>query len=160
GTIVSWNKGAENIYGYKAEEALGMPISVLMPPDCPNEFPEIMLRLRRGEHISKYEATRIHKDGHPIDVSLTISPVRAKDGNVVGASVIARDITDQKQAQLALRQSEERFRIALKNAPVVVFSQDLKLRYTWINSPRLMPPEEYIGRTDTEIFGVEDGAPI
>jgi PAS domain S-box-containing protein len=123
GTIVSWNKGAEKTYGYKAEEILGQPISVLIPPGNREELPEIMLRLRRGEHILKYETTRIHKDGHPIDVSLTISPVKGKNGTVVGASVVARDITDQKQTQLALRQSEERFRIALKNAPVVVYSQ-------------------------------------
>jgi PAS domain S-box-containing protein len=99
GTIISWNKGAEKIYGYKAEEILGQSISVLMSPSNPNEFPEIMIRLERGEHIEKYETKRIHKDGHPIDVSLTISPVKRKDGTVMGASVVARDITEQREAQ-------------------------------------------------------------
>ena len=158
GIIVSWNTGAEKIYGYKAEEIIGQPISVLVPPESPNELPEIMMRLRRGEYIEKYETKRIHKDGHAIDVSLTISPVKSKKGTVVGASVVARDITEQKQTQNALRQSEERFRIALQNAPVVVFSQDLQLRYTWINSPYLFPREIFLGRTDAEVFGGEDGA--
>jgi PAS domain S-box-containing protein len=159
GTIISWNEGAEKIYGYKAKEILGKPISVLMPPGHPNEFPEIMRRLRRGEHIEKFETKRIHKDGHLIDISVTISPVRRKDGTIVGASVVARDITLQKQAEEALRLSEERFRVAVNNAPVVVFSHDLQLRYTWINSPALsLSQEDYLGRTDAEIFGGDDGA--
>ena len=159
GTIISWNKGAENIYGYKAEEILGQPISVLMPSDHPNEFPEIMTRLQRGEHIEKYETKRIHKHGHPIDVSVTISPVKRRDGKIVGAYVVAGDITLQKQADEALRLSEERFRVAVNNAPVVVFSQDLQLRYTWINSSTLgLAREDYLGRTDAEIFAGDDGA--
>jgi PAS domain S-box-containing protein len=121
GTIISWNKGAEKIYGYKAEEIVGQSISVLIPPSHPNEFPGIMARLERGEPIEKYETERIHKDGHPIDVSVTISPVKGRNGKVVGASVVARDITLKKQAAEALRESEERFRIALKN-PLSWFS--------------------------------------
>jgi PAS domain S-box-containing protein len=118
-----------------------------------------MIRLQRGEHIEKYETKRIHKDGHPIDVSVTISPVKNAGGMVVGASVVARDITLQKQAEEALRLSEESFRVALKNAPVVVFSQDLQLRFTWMNSTLLAAArEDYLGRTDAEIFGGEEGA--
>jgi PAS domain S-box-containing protein len=158
GTIINWNMGAEKMYGYKAEEILGKPISVLMPPGHPNDLPEIMKRLQRGEHIETFETTRIHKDGHPFDVSITISPVKGRGGAVVGAVVVARNITEQRQAREALRLSEERFRIALKNTPVVVFSQDLKLRFTWINSSRLLAPEELIGRTDAEVFPGEDGA--
>jgi PAS domain S-box-containing protein len=159
GTIVSWNKGAEKIYGYKPEEILGKSISTLIPPGRANEFPKIMRRLRRGGHFEKYETTRMHKDGHLIDVSVTISPVKSKNGMVVGACAVARDISDQKQAEHALRQSEERFRIALKSAPVVVFSQDLQLRYTWMNSPYLFSHEkDLLGRTDAEVFPGEDGA--
>jgi PAS domain S-box-containing protein len=150
------------MYGYKAEEILEKSISMLMPPGHPNEFPEIMIRLRRGEHIAKYETKRIHKDGHTIDVSVTISPVKSRGGKVVGASVVARDITQERRDQEALRLSEERFRVALRSTPVVVFSQDLRLRYTWmnsINSPLLaLTPKDYIGRTDAEIFGREEGA--
>jgi PAS domain S-box-containing protein len=161
GTIISWNKGAEKIYGYKAEEIVGQSISVLMPPDQPDEFPKIMARLGRGEHIEKYETKRIHKDGHLIDISVTISPVKGRDGTVVGASVVARDITFEKRAAEALRLSEERFRVALKSASVMVFSQDLQLRYTWISAPVLgLAREDYLGRTDAEVFPGEDGASL
>jgi len=115
--------------------------------------------LRRGQRIESYETTRVHKDGHLIEVSVTISAVKDKAGKVVGASAIARDITKRKQAEAALRLSEERFRVALKGAPVVVFTQDLQLRYTWINSPVLAwERQDYIGKTDSEIVGGEDGA--
>jgi PAS domain S-box-containing protein len=159
GTIVSWNTGAEKVYGYKSEEALGRSISILIPPDHPDELPEIMTRLRRGEHIATFETTRIHKDGHPIDVSVTISPVKGRGGVVVGATAVARDITKQKETEEALRISEERFRVALRSAPVVVFSHDLQLRYTWMSSPNFpVRPENYLGRTDTEVFEGEEGA--
>jgi PAS domain S-box-containing protein len=160
GTIVSWNKGAEKIYGYKREEIVGHPISVLIPPSQPEELPEIMKQLRRGQHIESYETTRIRKDGHLIDVSITISPIKNKAGRIVGASVIARDITKHKQAEAALRLSEERLRIALKNAPVVVFTQDLQLRYTWITPPVFLTWDnrDFVGRTDVEIFGAQQGA--
>ena len=95
GTIISWNKGAEKIYGYTADEILGKSISVLMPPGHPNEFPEIMMRLRRGEHIQRYETKRIHKNGNTLDASVTITPVKSSDGMVVGACAVARDITEQ-----------------------------------------------------------------
>jgi PAS domain S-box-containing protein len=159
GTIVSWNKGAEKIYGYKAEEVLGHSIAILLPQGKPDELPEIMKQLRRGRRIESYETTRVHKDGHYIDVSVTISPVKDKSGKVVGASAVARDITKHKQAEAALRLSEERFRVALKGAPVVVFTQDMQLRYTWINSPVLAwARQDYIGKTDAEIVGGEEGA--
>jgi PAS domain S-box-containing protein len=159
GTIVSWNKGAEKIYGYKAEEVLGHSIAILLPPGKPDELPGIMKQLRHGQRIESYEATRIHKDGHLIDVSVTISPVKDKAGKVVGVSAVARDITKHKQAEAALRLSEERFRVGLKGAPVVVFTQDLQLRYTWINSPVLAwERQDYVGKTDAEIVGGEEGA--
>jgi PAS domain S-box-containing protein len=158
GTIISWNKGAEKIYGYKAEEILGQPVSVLIPPGHGGELDEVMTRLQHGERIKTYEAKRIRKDGRIIDVSITTSPIKRHDGIVVGSSVVARDITLEKEADEALRLSEERFRVALKNAPVVVFSQDLQLRYTWISSSSLgVVPEDYLGRTDSEMFGDEDG---
>ena len=134
GRVVSWNSGAERLYGYKAEEVVGRPVAMLVPPDRADELGWIMKGLRRGKHIEHYESTRVHKDGHRIDISVTVSPIRGKKGTVVGASVIARDITDRKRIEVDLRQSEERFRVALKNAPVRVFNQDLDLRFTWINS--------------------------
>jgi PAS domain S-box-containing protein len=159
GIIVSWNKGAEKIYGYKAEEIVGHPISVLVPPGKPDELPGIMKQLRRGQRTESYETTRVHKDGHLIDIALTVSPVKDEAGKVVGASAIARDISKRKQAEAALRLSEERFRVALKGAPVVVFTQDLQLRYTWINSPVLAwERRDYIGKTDAAIVGGEEAA--
>jgi PAS domain S-box-containing protein len=140
GTIVSWNKGAEKIYGYKAEEIVGHSISTLLAAGKADQLPGIIKQLRRGQRIESYETTRVHKDGHLIDVSVTISPVKDGAGKIVGTSAIARDITERKQAEAALRLSEERFRVALKGAPVVVFTQDLQLRYTWINSPLLVWP--------------------
>ena len=159
GTIVSWNKGAEKVYGYKAEEIVGHSISTLVPADKTDELPGIMKQLRRGQRIESYETTRVHKDGHLIDVSVTISPVKNREGKVVGASAVARDITERKQAEAALRLSEERFRVALKGAPVVVFTQDLELRYTRIKSPALAwERPDYVGKTDAEIVGGEEGA--
>jgi PAS domain-containing protein len=136
----------------------GHPIAALIPPGETHEFPAIIKQLRRGQSLDSYETSRIHK-GRPIDVSITISPVKNKAGKIAGASVVGRDITKHKAADEALRLSEERFRVALKNAPVVVFSQNLQLRYTWINAPALgLAREDYLGRNDTEIFGGDDGA--
>jgi PAS domain S-box-containing protein len=112
GTIVSWNKGAERLYGYRAEEIVGKPLAILVPPDHPDEVPSLIERLKRGEHIEHYETVRVAKDGRRIDVSLTISPVRDVQGKVVGASKIARDVSERKRTEAALRRSEQ----ALKEA--------------------------------------------
>ncbi len=98
GNIVSWNSGAERLYGYKAEEVIGRPVALLVPKDRHDEFRELVKTLRQGKHIENYETTRRHRDGHAIEVSLTISPVRDKAGAVIGASAIARDITAHKRA--------------------------------------------------------------
>lgn len=99
GIITSWNRGAERIFGYTAAEMVGRPIAMLAAPDCINEMPQILARIRRGESVEHYETRRRHKDGRIIDVSLTISPVRDAEGRVIGASKIARDITASKQAE-------------------------------------------------------------
>jgi PAS domain S-box-containing protein len=99
GVIVTWNKGAERIFGYLADEAVGKPITILMPPDLQDEAPKILELIRRGERIHHYETKRRHKDGQLLDISLTVSPVKDADERVVGASKIARDITHQKRAQ-------------------------------------------------------------
>src|SRR5262249_54990970 len=102
GIIVSWNKGAEKISGYKAEEILGRSASVFVPPDRFNEHTDNLMRLRRGEHIPRFETIRIRKDGRPFEASITISPVKGRGGVVVGASVVARDVTEHKETQSAL----------------------------------------------------------
>jgi PAS domain S-box-containing protein len=108
GIIVSWNRGAERLYGYAADEAIGHPIAILVPPDRPDELPELLARLRRGERIEQYESVRRRKDGQEIYVSLTISPVRDVSGSIIGASTVARDMTARKRTEAALeRQRRE-----------------------------------------------------
>jgi PAS domain S-box-containing protein len=99
GTITSWNQGAERMYGYTADQVIGQPIALLVPSDLPDEIPGILARLARGEAIEHYETLRVRRDGQVIPVSLTISPMRAPSGAIIGASTIARDITAQKQAE-------------------------------------------------------------
>ena len=93
--ITSWNKEAEQLFGYSAGEIIGKPITVLVPPDCPKQELEIMERLRRGERIVRYETTHRRKDGTSLDISLAVSPIKDERGHVVGASRIARDITER-----------------------------------------------------------------
>jgi PAS domain S-box-containing protein len=108
GIITSWNKSAERLFGYTAEEAIGQHITLIVPQDRLYEETTIIERLRRGERIDHFETARRRKDGTLLDVSLTISPVRDSAGRVVGASKVARDITERKRAEQALRESEER----------------------------------------------------
>ena len=103
GTIVSWNVGAERLYGYRADEAIGQPIAILIPPDRPDELPAIMSQLAQGERIDHYETERMRKDGARIFISLTISPIRDDTGTITGASAIARDITARKRAEAQQR---------------------------------------------------------
>jgi PAS domain S-box-containing protein len=101
GTIRSWNKGAERVFGYTADEVVGRHVSILIPQDRLNEEPSIIERIRRGERIDHYETVRQHKDGALIDISLTVSPVKNASGRIIGASKIARNITDKKRAEEA-----------------------------------------------------------
>jgi PAS domain S-box-containing protein len=99
GIITSWNKGAERLFGYTASEIIGLPIITLIPPDRREEEKEIIERLRRGERVERFETVRIGKDGIPVDISLTISPIKDSSGRIIGASKIARDISERKRAE-------------------------------------------------------------
>lgn len=107
GIILSWNRAAERIFGYSAEEVIGKPILILIPPDRVDEETLILGHLRRGERIDHYETIRRRKDGRLIDVSLTVSPVKDSDGKVLAISKIARDITERKRAEAELREQAE-----------------------------------------------------
>jgi PAS domain S-box-containing protein len=106
GVITSWNKGAERLFGYAAEEAVGQNITLIIPPERRDEERTIVEQLTRGERIDHFETVRMRKDGSLIDVSLTISPMKDASGRVVGASKLARDITERKRAEEALRQAQ------------------------------------------------------
>jgi PAS domain S-box-containing protein len=126
GVITSWNKGAERIFGYTAEETIGNPVTMLMPEDHVNEEPAILARLRKGERIEHYETIRRRKDGTLIDISLTVSPIRGEDGRIIGASKIARDVTEQKRAQRALDESRQRLKLTLQAARMGDWSWNAK----------------------------------
>jgi diguanylate cyclase (GGDEF)-like protein/PAS domain S-box-containing protein len=102
GTIVSWNRGAEALYGYAATEVEGRPISILIPPDRPDEISEILEKIRSGKRIEPFETVRIRKDGGRVSVSLAVSPIRDPEGRIIGASAIARDITEKQRAEQRL----------------------------------------------------------
>jgi PAS domain S-box-containing protein len=106
GVITSWNKGAERLFGYSAEEAVGQNITLIIPPERRDEERTIIEQLTRGERIDHFETVRMRKDGSLLDVSLTISPMKDASGRVVGASKLARDITERKRAEEALRQAQ------------------------------------------------------
>jgi len=110
GIITSWNASAERLFGYAASEAVGQHISLIIPLNRRNEGTIIIERIKRGERIEHFDTVRVRKDKTPLDISLTISPVRDGSGKIIGASKIARDITQRKQIERALRESEERYR--------------------------------------------------
>ena len=111
GTLTSWNKAAENIFGYTADEVVGKPVLMLIPPHLHQEEVMILSKIRAGERVEHYQTVRVTKDGRLIDVSLTVSPIRDEDGKVIGASKILRDITEQKRIEAereeALRERDE-----------------------------------------------------
>jgi len=106
GVITSWNEGAERLYGYEAVEAIGQPISLIIPRELGHELPEILEQLRRGERTGHFETLRVAKNGRPIDVSVTVSPVRDPSDRIVGASSIARDITHRKRIEATTRERD------------------------------------------------------
>ena len=143
GTITSWNAGAERLFEYTAEEAVGMTVRRLIPPERLEEEDHILDRIGRGERVEHFETVRVRKDGRRLHVSLMISPVRDEAGRIVGASKIARDITERKRAEAALHESELRFRALADSAPVLIWVSDTENRGTYFNRRWT----EFTGRT-------------
>src|SRR5262249_36775966 len=106
GIVTSWNKSAERLFGYTAEEIIGKPITLVIPPELHSDEAMILGKIRRDERIDHFETIRVTKSGEKIEVSLTISPVKDANGNVIGAAKIVRDITENKKIERALRTTE------------------------------------------------------
>jgi PAS domain S-box-containing protein len=125
GDIVSWNRGAERLYGYQASEVLGKSISLLIPPERLEELQQITQRVMRGERVENLETVRLTKDGRQLYISLTLSPIHAEDGQIAGISTIGRDISERKRMERLLRESEKRYRTLVEMAPeAVIVHQD------------------------------------
>jgi PAS domain S-box-containing protein len=124
GIIVSWNKGAERIFDYEAKQIIGKPVTILKPPDQQNEEPSILERISCGERIEHYETVRLRKDGSPVDLSLTVSPVKDEQGRIIGTSKIARDVSEskrsQKQIAMLAREAEHRAKNVLATVQATV----------------------------------------
>ena len=160
GEIVAVNAQAEKLFGYSREDVLGKPVETLTPTRLRDKH----IADRTGYLASPQtrpmgaglELYGRRQDGTEFPVEISLAPMQSDEGTLISSTI--RDITERKRGERTLRESEERFRVALKGAPVVVFNQDRELRYTWINSPVLSWAEQgYMGRTDAEIVGGEEG---
>jgi PAS domain S-box-containing protein len=160
GIVTSWNRAAERIYGYRAEEIIGKPISILIPPDGGDDLSEILDKIGRSERVDHYETLRRRKDGKLINVSISISPIRDKAGKVLGAATIARDITERKHMEEQLRQAREWFQVTLHSIGDAVIATDSAGEVTFLNpvGARLTGwlPHEAAGKPLEQVFQAVD----
>jgi PAS domain S-box-containing protein len=132
GNITSWNKGAEQIYGYSAEEVLGKNVSILEPDILKEEIKQLTEKIKQGEKIQHYETSRLKKDGTIINVSITLSPVFDVSGKLVAISAVVRDITERKKAKEEILKSEERYRIVTEQTGQLIYDSYFKEdRISW-----------------------------
>jgi len=161
GTITSWNRGAEALYGYRSDEMIGRSITHLMPPDCSDDFHEILARVRNGDVMRSFPTVRLHKDGRPIVVSLSVSAVLDDAGAIQGVCTIARDMTAQHRAQQALEDSEQRYRVLFENNPQPMWVYDQEtLEFLTVNDTAVhnygYTREEFLRMTLRDIRPEED----
>ncbi|MFA6457205.1 MAG: PAS domain S-box protein, partial [Bacteroidota bacterium] len=162
GVIESWNIGAERIYGYRAEEVIGKNVSILAPDSRKNELDEILLKIRKGEKVRHIETERVRKDGTLIAVSLTVSPMRNDEGTIIGASSIARDITEQKKIEESLRIANLYTRSLIEASldPLVTISSEGKITDVNAATEKVtgVPRQELISTDFSEYFTEPDKA--
>jgi PAS domain S-box-containing protein len=158
GVITSWNAGAQRIFGYTAEEAVGKPITLIIPPDLQDEEKEILKRLRAGQRIEHFETVRVSKSGEKLDISLTVSPVRNSRGTIIGASKVARDITERKRVEEALREQAS----VLDLAQVLVRDMDSRIVLWTHGAEKLygIPAREAVGHVSHDLFRTEFTEPL
>jgi PAS domain S-box-containing protein len=162
GIITSWNPGAENLFGYAAEEVIGLSTTILFPPELVIDEAGLLARIVRGERVRHFDTVRLRKDGTRVDVSVTISPVTDNDGKIIGAAKIARDITERKKAEALLQANEESVRRTLDNVMEGCQLIGFDWRYLYLNdaaeSHNRRPNTELLGRTMLEAWpGIEAG---
>ncbi len=146
GTITSWNRGAEKIFGYKPEEVIGKPDAILIPPHLLNEESEFLENIKKDKSVEHYETIRRRKDETFVAISLTVSPIKNEAGEIIGASKIARDITERKQAEESLRESQAILALSMQSSRMGAWTRDLATETVWWS-------EEL-----EEIFGLEKGS--
>ena len=157
GTITSWNPAAERLYGYTTAEAIGTSVTVLIPPGLSGDLAPLLERVRRGERIEGHETARTTKDGRQIDISLALSPIRDASGRIVAVSSVARDITEQREAQQALAREHTLLRALLENLPDAVYIKDAASRFLRLNQATagelgIADPAAAVGKTDLDFF--------
>lgn len=150
GTILTWNRAAQELYGYRPDEIIGKNVGVLAPPEKSTEIVGILERLRRGEKIAPFETERVTKDGRRLQISLSISPVQDENGNIVEAATIARDVTERRKAEEALKANQERLRGIVESAMDAIITVDKKQRIVVFNAAAqqifLCPASEALGQ--------------
>jgi PAS domain S-box-containing protein len=155
GIITSWNRSAERLFGYKAEEIIGQPVTTIIPPELHNDEPRILGKIRAGERIEHFQTVRVHKNGQRIDVSLTVSPVRDEEGKIIGAAKIIRDIRRQKK----LEDAATRLAAIVESSDDAIASKDLNgIITSWNRSAEKLfgyKAEEIIGKPVTLIIPPE-----